>query len=136
MESVFRHPYRTPFDDTAPDCRKRMGLLLPNGRPDEVAVRAAAHIYAGLLYEYLQEALPDRSSADMACKELAEENCKQDAAQKVLALCLLYDAVGLSLPDPLWWICGDLELAAVFAEKVFGWLLAFCEETETTGCAP
>ena len=90
-----------------------MGLLTSDEEPDASAVNVIARMYASLLYGHLCETLPG-----------------QDAPQKMLTLCSVYDAIYLSLPEPIWWISGDLKLASAFVDSFFAWLSVFTGEME------
>lgn len=130
MNRAFYRSHTTPFDAAGALRRKQMGLLLPNGKPNEAAVDVVAHVYAGLFYGYLCEVLPDKASVDNACRELFERAGIQNAPQKVLTLCRAYDDNYLRLPETMWWISGDLVLATVFVDKYFAWIRVFIEEME------
>ena len=43
----------SPFDDSAAERLRRMGLLTESGAPDRDAAAVAAHLYAGLFYDSL-----------------------------------------------------------------------------------
>lgn len=130
MDPALRRYHISPFDTAASRRRKHMGLLLPDGRPDQTAVSAIAHVYAGLFYGHLREERTSRESADAVCQDLIDRAAKLDARQKVLALCGAYDALYIALPEPVWWMSGDLALASLFVEKFLEWLSMLMEETE------
>ena len=96
-----------------------MGLLTSDEEPDASAVNVIARMYASLLYGHLCETLPGQ---DVACRELIARAAKQDAPQKMLTLC--------SVPEPIWWISGDLKLASAFVDSFFAWLSVFTGEME------
>ncbi|QNL44067.1 hypothetical protein H8790_11545 [Oscillibacter hominis] len=128
MESISAAKFRVaPFDAAACVWRKRMGLLTSDEEPDASAVNVIARMYASLLYGHLCETLPGQ---DVACRELIARAAKQDAPQKMLTLCSVYDAIYLSLPEPIWWISGDLKLASAFVDSFFAWLSVFTGEME------
>ena len=48
----------TPFDDSAAVRLRRMGLLTPDGTPDERIIRPLAYVSAGLYYDQLCDSVP------------------------------------------------------------------------------
>ena len=130
MKSVSKHIHANPFNSVASTRRKRMGLLLPNGKPDRSVLDTVAHVHAGLFYGSLCETISDKRNADAFCQELIEQTATQEAPQKVLSLCSAYDAIYVDLPEPIWWISGDLELASIFVDHFLTWLSIFIEEME------
>ena len=81
---------QSPFDDSAADRLRRMGLTDENGNPDRDAIAVC-----GCVFE----------SAENAAGK-----------QKFLLVCLQYDAIYRTLPDPVWWISGNPAAAELFAE--------------------
>ena len=80
---------QSPFDGSAGDRLRRMGLADANGNPEDVR-----ELISGL-------------------SESAEDAAEK---QKFLLVCLQYDAIYRSLPDPVWWISGNPIAAELFAE--------------------
>lgn len=131
MESnTATHLRTSPFDAAASVYRTRMGFLTSDGEPDQSPLNVLARVYASLLYGHLCETLAGREHADAACRELIGRATTEDASKKMLALCSAYDAIYLNLPEPIWWISGDLKMASAFADSYFGWLSVFAGETE------
>ena len=50
-------------------------------------------------------------------------------AQKFLLICLQYDSIYRSLPDPVWWISGSPDFAELFAEDFLAHLKRLAENT-------
>ena len=53
-----------------------------------------------------------------------------DPAQKFLLICLQYDSIYRDLPDPVWWISGSPDFAALFAEGFLAHLKQLAENTQ------
>ena len=51
-----------------------------------------------------------------------------DPKQKFLLICLQYDAMFRTLPDPVWWISGQPEFAGMFADGFLAHLKRLEEE--------
>ena len=110
--SIF-HPY-DPFDDSVPERLRRMGLLTAEGKPDRDAMAVVSRLYAGEFYDDLYDYYSDA----------------EDARLPFLSICSAYDAIYRSLPAPIWWMAGNLEVAAQFAA---GFLRRLSEFTEGSG---
>ena len=52
--------------------------------------------------------------------------------QTFLLICLQYDALSQPLPNPIWWISGDSELAGDFAERFICHLKKLSDAMEVT----
>ena len=50
----------TPFDDSAAMRLRRMGLLTPDGTPDESIIRPLAYVSAGLYYDQRCDSVPSK----------------------------------------------------------------------------
>ena len=48
--------------------------------------------------------------------------------EKFLLICLQYDGLGRQLPDPVWWISGNPELADLFSSGFLTHLRQLSEE--------
>ena len=53
-------------------------------------------------------------------------------AHSGLLICLQYDALSQPLPNPIWWISGDSELAGDFAERFICHLKKLSKAMEVT----
>ena len=73
-----------PFDDSAPERLRHMGLLTAEGVPEQDALAVIERLYAGLFYDALFD---------------------------------FYDDVGNvnAIPEPVWWMAGNLDLIAHFS---------------------
>ena len=129
--SVF-HPY-DPFDDSVPGRLRRMGLLTEEGKPDREAMVVVSRLYAGAFYDDLYDFYNDMRSVNCVCRELIDLVDAEDARLPFLSICSAYDAIYRSLPAPIWWIAGNLEVAAQFAA---GFLRRLSEFTEESGVMP
>lgn len=107
----------SPFDDSAPERLRRMGLLNEDGKPDRNALETAAHIYAGALYDALCDYHNDMDQVNRACHNLIEHSGSEDPKAAFLAICSAYDAIYLDLPEPVWWTAGNLEVVTLFSKQ-------------------
>ena len=60
----------TPFDDSAAMRLRRMGLLTPDGTPDERIIQPLAYVSAGLYYDQLCDSVESHESASGVCQHL------------------------------------------------------------------
>lgn len=104
-----------------------MGLLTAEGMPDRDAMAVVSRLYAGLFYDDLYDFFSDMRSVNSACRELVELIDTEDTRLPFLSICSAYDAIYRSLPAPIWWMAGNLELAAQFAHGFLRRLLEFTE---------
>lgn len=119
-----------PFDDSARERQRRMGLLNTADEPELDAIAVMARLYAGLYDDDLCDYFSDLSDARAVCHKLAGRVSETDARPKFLAICTAYDAIYRALPEPVWWIAGNLELAAPFADGFLRRLAELSEEME------
>ena len=115
MQDLYPRPH-SPFDSRAADRQRRMGLLDADGQPDREAMLILSHVFAGQFYDdfsdYYQapETVRELLSQLFSASELASSH------QKFLLICLQYDAMFRTLPDPVWWISGNPVLSELFAD--------------------
>ncbi len=93
---------QSPFDGSAGDRLRRMGLADANGNPDRDAIAVCSCIFAGQFFDDLCgyfESFEDVRELISGLSESAEDAAEK---QKFLLICLQYDAIYRSLPDPVW----------------------------------
>ena len=107
---------QSPFDGSACDRLRRMGLVDADGNPDRDAIAVCSCIFAGQFFDDLCDYFESYVDVRELISGLSES--AEDAAgkQKFLLVCLQYDAVYRNLPDPVWWISGNPIAAELFAE--------------------
>ena len=112
----------TPFDDSAAVRLRRMGLLTPNGTPDERIIQPLAYVSAGLYYDQLCDSVESHESAAGVCQHIISEEAENRPRQALLALSMSYDAMCRGLPDPIWWLSGskDMGLAEAYPTGIKG----------------
>lgn len=76
----------TPFDDSAAMRLRRMGLLTPDGTPDEHIIRPLAYVSAGLYYDQLCDSVESHESASGVCQHIINEEGENRPRQALLAL--------------------------------------------------
>ena len=99
---------QNPFDDGAKARLHRMGLLRIDGSVDEATLSRA---YSGLLFDDLCDTCQNSCEITEILRRVYEAAEQAEPRQKFLLICLQYDALSQPLPNPIWWISGDSELA-------------------------
>jgi len=104
-----------PFDDSAPERLRHMGLLTAEGTPEQDALAVIERLYAGLFYDALFNFYDDMGNVNAICLELAERLGTENPRRSFLNICSAYDAIYLAIPEPVWWMAGNLDLIAHFS---------------------
>lgn len=129
------HPVRAqnPFDDGAKERLRRMGLFTADGTIAENNLMALSCAFAGALFDDLCDFYQEQREVLAVLRQLYENAACADPRQRFLLLCLQYDALSQPLPNPIWWISGDLELAGEFADQFICHLKKLSDAMEVTG---
>lgn len=114
--SLLRQRNYSPFDDSAMERQRRMGLVLFDGKADRNAMSAFSRVFAGQFFDSLCDYYQDLETVRSTSERLLEVSHGVEAKKKFLAICLEYDSIYRTLPDPVWWISGNLELVALFTD--------------------
>lgn len=123
---------QNPFDDGAAERLRRMGLRSSDGRANDDAILTLSCVYAGLLFDDLCDYYQDYACVSRDLQQLFVAAETAPARQRFLMLCLQYDGLSQPLPNPIWWISGDSELASVFADSYIRHLKQLCDPGEVT----
>lgn len=123
---------QNPFDDGAKARLHRMGLLRIDGSVDEATLNALSRAYSGLLFDDLCDTCQNSCEITDILRRLYEAAEQAEPRQKFLLICLQYDALSQPLPNPIWWISGDSELAGDFAEHFICHLKKLSDAMEVT----
>ena len=115
MQDLYQRP-RSPFDDSAPERLRRMGLADADGRTDRNVMAAFARVFAGQFYDDLCDYYQDYADVQELLTQLFDTAENAEPKQKFLLICLQYDGMFRDLPDPVWWISGQTEFAELFAD--------------------
>ena len=107
---------QSPFDDSAADRLRRMGLTDEAGKPDRDALAICSRIFAGQFFDDLCDYFESYEDVQDLISGLSESAENAAGKQKFLLVCLQYDAIYRTLPDPVWWISGNPAAAELFAE--------------------
>ena len=107
---------QSPFDDSAADRLRRMGLTDEKGSPDRDAVSICSCIFAGQFFDDLCDYFESYEDVRELISNLSESAENAAGKQKFLLVCLQYDAIYRTLPDPVRWISGSPAAAELFAE--------------------
>ena len=92
-----------------------MGLLSAEGSAEKTSVSTLSCVFAGLLFDDLCDACQDYAAVQAELRQLFEAAARSEPRQQFLLICLQYDRISQTLPDPIWWISGTPCLAGDFA---------------------
>ena len=119
----------SPFEDSAAERLRRMGLTAADGSPERDAMTVFSSIFAGQFFDDLCDYCQDFENVLAIIDQIFHTAEQADPKQKFLLICLQYDSIYRTLPDPVWWISGSPAFAELFAE---GFLAHLKRLTETT----
>lgn len=103
-----------------------------DGSVDEATLNALSRAYSGLLFDDLCDTCQNSCEITEILRRLYEAAEQAEPRQKFLLICLQYDALSQPLPNPIWWISGDSELAGDFAERFICHLKKLSDAMEVT----
>ena len=107
--------WHSPFDDSAGVRLRRMGLLREDGTPDQQRIKVLGEVFAGQFYDDLYDFRQDAEAAGKSLGDFLKEAEGATAKYRFLLVCLQYDAIRRPLPDPVWWLSGNAQLADLFS---------------------
>ena len=123
-------PAPSPFDSSAIDRLRRMGMATAEGTVERDAMAVFCNIFAGQfyddLYDYYQD---DPAEVRAALTPLLDGADTGDPHGKFLMICLQYDSIYRTLPDPIWWLSGSPAFAEFFADGFLAHLARLGEIT-------
>lgn len=126
-------PAHSPFDRSAIHRLRRMGLVLSDGTVDRDAMAMFSCIFAGQfyddLYDYYQN---DPEAARNALTQLVDAADTGDHHGRFLMICLQYDSIYRTMPDPVWWLSGSPAFAEAFADSFLAHLKRLNEYGEAS----
>jgi len=106
----------SPFEDSAMDRLRRMGLTEADGSPERDAMAVFSSIFAGQFFDDLCDYYQDYKDVQETIGQIFHTAEQADLKQKFLLICLQYDSIYRALPDPVWWISGSPSFAELFAD--------------------
>ena len=110
-------PTHSPFDSEALDRLRRMGLAGADGSVERDAMAVFCCIFAGQFYDDLCDYHQDNVQAVKdAITPLVYSMDTSDPHGKFLMICLQYDSIYRTLPDPVWWLSGSPAFAETFVD--------------------
>ena len=125
----YQRPH-SPFEDTAVQRLRRMGLTTEDGAPEQDAMSVFSTIFAGQFFDDLCDYYQDDEQVREVVTQFFQTAEQADSRQKFLLICLQYDGIYRNLPDPVWWISGSPDFAALFAEGFLAHLKRLAENTQ------
>lgn len=121
----------SPFDSSAIDRLRRMGLALSDGSVDMDAMAVFCCIFAGQFYDDLCDYYQnDPVAVNAALTPLVDGADTGELHGKFLMICLQYDSIYRTLPDPVWWLSGSPAFAETFADGFLAHLKRLKEREE------
>ena len=115
MQELYQRPH-SPFDDTAIERLRRMGLVTAEVRPDRDVMNIFSMIFADQFYDDLCDYYQDYTDVQELLAQIFDVAENADPKQKFLLICLQYDGMFRDLPAPIWWISGQPEFAELCAD--------------------
>lgn len=126
-------PTHSPFDGSAIDRLRRMGLALSDGTVDRDAMAVFCCIFAGQFYDDLWDYhQDDPETVKTTLTHLVDGADTGDPHGKFLMICLQYDSIYRALPDPVWWLSGSPAFAEAFADGFLAHLRRLNEHEEVS----
>ena len=122
-------PTHSPFDSTAIDRLRRMGLATADGSVERDAMAVFSSIFAGQFFDDLCDYYQDYENVQETIAQIFHTAEQADPKQKFLMICLQYDSIYRSLPDPVWWLSGSPAFAEAFADGFLAHLKRLAENT-------
>lgn len=119
-----------PFDDSAVERHRRMGLLTADGKADTAAMAVFSRVFAGLFFDCLCDFSGSFETVRTVCLRLLELAEEEEPRRILLALSIQYDAMRRSLPEPIWWIAGSKTLLPPFTTGFLQHLRTLLSESE------
>lgn len=127
MQDLYQRP-RSPFDDSALERLRRMGLADTDGHAIRDVMTIFACIFAGQFYDDLCDYYQNYEDVQELLDQIFDTVENAEPKQKFLLICLQYDGMFRDLPDPIWWISGQPEFAGMFADGFLAHLKRLEEE--------
>ncbi len=119
----------SPFEDSAADRLRRMGLTAADGSPDRDAMTIFSAIFAGQFFDDLCDYYQNYKDVQATIDLILHTAEQADAKQKFLLICLQYDSIYRLLPDPVWWISGSPPFAELFVDNFLAHLKRLSQMT-------
>ncbi len=118
----------SPFDASAAERIRRMGLIFEDGKVNQDAVEVLSCVIAGLYFDDLCDACQEIRDIHSSLDHLFRDTELAEPKDRFLLICLQYDAIYRALPDPIWWISGNIELVELFSAGFLTRLRQLSEE--------
>ena len=115
MQDFYPRP-RSPFDASALERLRRMGLAGADGQADQDAMAVFAHIFAGQFFDDLCDYYQNSGAVRDLLVQMLDSAETAEPKQRFLLICVQYDAMYRTLPDPIWWLSGSPAFAEPFAD--------------------
>ena len=125
----YQRPH-SPFEDSAIERLRRMGLVTAEVRPDRDVMNIFSMIFADQFYDDLCDYYQDYTDVQELLAQIFDVAENADPKQKFLLICLQYDAMFRTLPDPVRWISGQPEFAELFADAFLTHLKILDDESK------
>ena len=107
----------SPFDASATERQRRMGLLHGDGKANVQGIKIIARAHAGMFFDELCEHGDIEGGMLLTVTRLSKMQGIAEPRQIFLTICMAYDEMRLPLPDLIWWISGSGELVSLFVKS-------------------
>ena len=125
----YQRPH-SPFEDSAIERLRRMGLTTEDGSPERDAMTVFGSIFAGQFFDDLCDYYQDYADIRELLPQMLDAAETAEPKQRFLLICLQYDGMFRDLPDPVWWVSGQPEFAGLFADGFLAHLKILDEESK------
>ena len=92
-----------------------MIIILKKGTAPQKVNEVLSHVFAAQYFDDLCDFCQSIDDVQAALTPFIDAAEKAEPKQRFLLMCLQYDAIYRALPEPVWWISGAPDLAALFS---------------------
>ena len=132
IENLYERPH-SPYDDTAIERLRRMGLVTAEGTPDRDAMTVLSGVFAGQFYDDLCDYYQDYTDVREMLDNLFDALERMSVEHRSLFICLQDNSMFRDLPAPIWWISGNPAFAESFADGFLARLRQLHQTTSEGG---
>ena len=132
IENLYERPH-SPYDDTAIERLRRMGLVTAEGTPDRDAMTVLSGVFAGQFYDDLCDYYQDYTDVREMLGNLFDALERMSVEHRSLFICLQDNSMFRDLPAPIWWISGNPAFAESFADGFLARLRQLHQTTSEGG---
>ena len=132
IKNLYERPH-SPYDDTAIERLRRMGLVTAEGTPDRDAMTVLSGVFAGQFYDDLCDYYQNYTDVREMLDNLFDALERMSVEHRSLFICLQDNSMFRDLPAPIWWISGNPAFAESFADGFLARLRQLHQTTSEGG---